>query len=136
MARERLEVFAMQKGWYRSSGRYLERRRWTTEDAQAALADLDASGLELAAFAREAGLEPQRLKRWRRALEGFATDAVFEEVVGEPSAMAMRIGVTTDGARGWFEVVLASGRVVRVPASFDAAALGRLLAVVEGGGQC
>jgi hypothetical protein len=31
---------------------------------------------------------------------------------------------------------LASGRVVRVPESFDAAALGRLLAVVEGGGQC
>ncbi len=126
----------MQRVWSRGSGRYLERRRWTADDAQAALADLDTSGLELAAFARASGLEPQRLKRWRRALVGSAKDAVFEEVVRGPSARAMSIDVTMGGARGWFEVVLVSGRVVRVPESFDADALERLLAVVEGGAVC
>ena len=37
---------------------------------------------------------------------------------------------------GRFEIVLASGRIVRVPESFDAGALRRLLAVVEEGRAC
>jgi hypothetical protein len=50
-------------------------------------------------------------------------------VVGARSA-----SVPADAA--YFEIVLRSGTVVRVPASFDAEALARLLAVVERSGAC
>jgi hypothetical protein len=46
------------------------------------------------------------------------------------------VAVTAGVERSWFEVVLQSGRIVRVPESFDAGALGRLLAVVEEGAVC
>jgi hypothetical protein len=124
----------MQKGRSRRSSLYLTHRRWTADDARAALADLDASGLDLGTFALDAGLDPQRLKRWRRTLLAAESEAVFEEVVAPPGAPPATVEV--GGARGWFEVVLASGRVVRVPESFDAGALGRLLIVVDGGTAC
>jgi len=118
----------------RNSARYLKRRRWTADDAQAALADLEASGLTLSAFAQGLGLEPQRLMRWRRVLTP-TEDVVFEEVGRQVPGGAMR-GDVAGVAHGCLEVVLASGRVVRVPESFDAEALARLLAVVEEVGAC
>lgn len=42
--------------------------RWTPAHAAAVLRDLDASGLTLAAFARQRDLCPQRLSRWRDKL--------------------------------------------------------------------
>ena len=111
----------------RNSSAYLARRRWTAEEAGQALAALDGSGLPLLEFAQREGVQPQRLLRWRRRLAA-PTSAVFEEVVpvrvaeGEADARA---------SAGCFEVVLSSGRVVRVPASFESDALRRLLAVVE-----
>src|SRR5262245_5869819 len=120
----------MQQGRSRRSSPYLACRRWTADDARAALADLEASGMHLRAFARDAGLDPQRLKRWKRSLARPTSEMVFEEVVrapGPPPTVEIAGGI----ARGWFELVLASGRVVRIPESFDAGALGRLLAVVD-----
>jgi transposase-like protein len=126
----------MQKGRSRRSSSYLTRRRWTTDDARTALADLDASGLGLEAFALDAGLDPQRLRRWRRTLAALPSDVVFEEVATASAAPLRSVAVTAGSERGWFEVVLRSGRVVRVPESFDASALGRLLTVVEEGAAC
>jgi hypothetical protein len=39
------------------------------------------------------------------------------------------------GSSEGFEVVLVSGMLVRVPATFDGAALGRLLAVLQSAGE-
>jgi Transposase len=127
MARVQVEVFAMQRGGVRGSSPFTRRRRWRAEDAEAVLAKLDASGVDLVVFARQAGIDPARLKRWRRALSP-STAPTFEEVVRVPEASVP--------ATRWFEVVLTSGRVVRVPESFDAGVLGKLLAVVEGGAAC
>lgn len=117
----------MQQGRSRGSSPFTRRRRWRAEEAREVLAELDASGLELVAFAQRAGIDPARLKRWRRALAS-SQEAMFEEVVRVSEAPPLVVGV----AAGWFEIVLTSGRVVRVPESFDASALGRLLLVVEG----
>jgi transposase-like protein len=113
----------------------MDRRRWTADDARAALADQEASGLALSAFALEMGLEPQRLLHWRRVLAP-TKDAAFEEVVRRPTVRGTRGDVVAGVAQGCCEVVLASGRVVRVPESFNAEALARLLAVVEEVGVC
>jgi hypothetical protein len=96
---------------------------------------MEASGLDLSAFARDAGLDPQRLKRWKRALGAPTSETVFEEMVRAP-APPPTAEITAGIVGGWFELVLASGRVVRIPESFDAGALGRLLAVVDAVGPC
>ncbi len=123
----------MPKNGSRRSSPYSSRRRWKPADAEAVLAALDASGLTLSAFAVREGLDPQRLTRWRRQLESSASRKapVFEEVF-HPKILALRsdeaLAVTEHGR---FEIVLSSGRVVRVPASFDGSVLRRLLEIVE-----
>jgi transposase-like protein len=83
-----------------------------------------ASGLSVRAFCDRHGLDESRFYAWRRLLQqrdGEATSFVPVLVVpDEPPA-------TT----GSLEVVLASGRSIRVAAGFDAATLQRLLAVLE-----
>ena len=109
------------------SSAYQSCRRWTPEEAGRALAALKRSGLELTAFALREGLDPQRLSRWRRRLA--ASPPVFEEVVA--SEVIAGEAATSSEEREPFEVVLVSGRVVRVPELFDTGALRRLLAVVD-----
>jgi len=114
------------------SSTYLNRRRWTVEEAKQALTALDQSGLSPGAFAAREGLSPQRLWRWRRQI-GTSAPAAFEEIVGHDAASMLRgeakAGAPVGAERS--EIVLASGRVVRVPPSFDATALRQLLAIVD-----
>jgi transposase-like protein len=120
----------MQKPRARSSPTYLAHRRWTADDARAALAAMARSGLGLSAFAIEAGLDPQRLTRWRRQLAA-PSPPTFEEVMSVVSPEILETDAVAQGSDERFEIVLPSGRVVRVPASFEAGALRRLLAVVD-----
>jgi transposase-like protein len=108
------------------SSAYQSCRRWTSEEAGQALAALERSGLALTAFAIREGLDPQRLSRWRRRLA--ASSPLFEEIVAS-EVIASEAAISKD--REPFEIVLVSGRVVRVPESFDTGALRRLLAVVD-----
>jgi transposase len=104
----------------------VERVRWTERDARNALAALRRSGKSVSVFAAERGLDPQRLYLWRRRL-GKAEATTFQELtVRSPP----RISVVDGDAP--FEIALPSGVVVRVPASFNAAALERLLEVLQG----
>ncbi|MBK6517314.1 MAG: transposase [Polyangiaceae bacterium] len=89
-------------------------RRWTREEARAALSELKSSGLTLAAFARSAGIHPQRLHTWRQRLgeDRVAAAPVFVEVhrrALEP-----------------IEVVLRSGVVLRVSETVDVRVLRRI----------
>ena len=52
-----------------------EDRRWTEEDARRILAEWEASGQTLSAFARTAGLVPQRLSWWRKRLADRTPEA-------------------------------------------------------------
>lgn len=120
----------MQHRRARSSSPYLAHRRWTAEDARRALDDLEQSGLELRAFAIREGLDPQRLARWRRRLAG-QTGPAFQEIVVREPATVVEMDVARSALGQHFEIVLTSGRAVRVPASFDAGALRQLLEIVE-----
>lgn len=109
------------------------RRRWTAEDAREVLAEADASGQTMRGFAAEHGLDEHRLSRWRRRLAGSVVTErpEFEEVVSSHVEVAQR---NDSGDR--FEIVLRSGRMVRVGESFDAEALRRLLSVVDEWQRC
>ena len=104
-----------------------DRPRWTEQDARNALAALQRSGKPVSVFASEHGLDPQRLYCWRRRL-GKAEPTRFQELVVRS---APAISITDSDAP--FELVLASGVIVRVPTSFNAAALERLLEVLRTG---
>jgi transposase-like protein len=122
----------MPKTESQSSSTYLKRRRWTAEEAKQALTALDQSGLSPGAFAAREGLSPQRLWRWRRQL-GTPAAATFEEIVRRDAGSILEGEATAPAPLGAdrFEIVLVSGRVVRVPALFDATALRQLLAIVD-----
>lgn len=112
-----------------NTARWSRARRWTRDDATAALAALEESGEAVATFAGRHGVDAQRFYGWRRRLGPAIAEAppAFVEVVGRP--------VAGGGQRG-FDVVLPTGVIVRVPPGFDDDALRRLLAVVTGGPPC
>ena len=101
------------------------RPRWTEQEARNALAALQRSGKPVSVFAAEQGLDPQRLYSWRRRL-GKAEPTTFQEVIVRPSSRISIAGGDTP-----FEIALPSGVVIRVPTSFNAAALERLLEVLQ-----
>lgn len=105
---------------------YLTRPRWTTHDARAALSALNASKLSVAAFATREGLDPQRLYCWRRRLSA-------ENVAAEPAPEFVEL---RPRERERVEVVLCSGRVLRMAEDISAAALERLVAVLERASPC
>jgi transposase-like protein len=88
---------------------------------------LERSGKSVARFATEHGVDPQRVYYWRRRVaEGDGT--TFREVIVRPSRLQQETAA--------FEIALASGEVVRVPASFDSDALARLLDVLARARAC
>lgn len=104
--------------------------RWTEREAREVIAALEGSGKSVRAFAAEHGLDPQRVYAWRRRLGG-AEPTTFREVIVQPHAP-----LTVRSEQASFEIALASGDVVRVPPSFDAATLGRLLEVLVQARAC
>jgi transposase-like protein len=107
------------------------RPRWTEQEARAALVALERSRKPVSVFAAEHGFDPQRLYSWRRRL-GKAEPTTFRELTVRPSAAAS----LSPSAGAAFEIVLGSGVVVRVPGSFDAAGLERLLEVLARAHAC
>lgn len=129
----------MAKSRRRSPRKAKRRTRWTPEGARLVLAEFAGSGMSVGAFAAARGLHPQRLYRWRQRLGPTAPTVTpartFAEVrVGGGVSRGDREG-GLDGEH--FEVVLRSGRMVRMGASFDANALRRLVRILdEEDGSC
>jgi transposase-like protein len=110
-------------GHRRAAGhaRFGESRRWNEAIARQALDALKSSGLTLAEFARRESVDVQRLRRWRDRMTpreaGVEVPTFVEVKVAPPATMV--------------EIVLLSGRLVRVPAAVDVNALRRLVAMLE-----
>lgn len=108
------------------------RRRWRIADARSVLAALSASGLSLPEFANREELEPQRLRRWQRRLAREVRPA-RRTVSTPPALIELRPTPSPSPRRSEpIEIVLASGVVVRVAETIDAAALARLVTALRG----
>jgi transposase-like protein len=105
---------------------YSLRRRWTVADARAALAALNESRLTASAFAQQAGLDPERVRRWRRRLAAEAQRRGTASVDAPAEVIELRPRQAEP-----VEVVLRSGRVLRVPETIDVSVLARLVATLE-----
>ena len=108
----------------RPQGSPFDRPRWTEQHAREVLDALVRSGKSVATFAADHGLDPQRIYSWRRRLGGAEPTRFQELIVHSPASFSVASGASS------FEIALATGEVVRVPSSFDAAALARLLDVL------
>ena len=92
------------------------------------------SGLTQAEFCRREGVAAYSYSWWKRELVKRDTTAPN---VGEGESQLSLVPVTLKqasaplGAFAAFEVVLTNGRMLRVPTSFDATALKRLVSVLE-----
>ena len=93
------------------------------------------SGLSADAFAAREGLKAKQLYWWRWKLRSSASE------VSRPLSAPRRVEflpvrvvdstTAPAGASSPIEIALANGRVVRVAAGFDAATLGRVLAIAS-----
>ena len=96
-------------------------RNPTRSELPSLLAELDQSGLGIAAFARARGLKAQNLYlAKRRAREATVSAPIFDQV---------RVS-NFDANSGAYKVELSSGYKVTVPANFESSALRKLLEVL------
>jgi transposase-like protein len=102
--------------------------RWTPEEARAVLAALDASGLDVAAFARRHEVQAQRLYSWRRKLETTlatcsSTRPTFVEIAPRHTP-----GIATATR---YELCLASGGTLRIEGEPSPGTVRTLLTVLR-----
>ena len=117
------------------------RRRWSREDKARIIEETLAPGAKVSEVARRHGISASLVFTWRRQSRAnhvpaavaprFAavriSGAPTEAAVSTPSEQPRAAG----GRSGVIEISLGGGRRVRVDASVDAAALARVLDVLE-----
>lgn len=104
---------------------------WRETDARLVLAAWMDSGQSMSAFARHFGLCAQRLRRWRRRLDGGGDGLDFHPVrLVERGLPLIEIAdAAPPGAA--LELLLPQGRRISVGPGFDEETLVRLVRVVE-----
>ena len=117
------------------------RRRWSSEEKARIIEETLAPGAKVSEVARRHGISASLVFTWRRQSRAnhvpaavaprFAavriSEAPTEAAVSTPSEQPRAAG----GRNGVIEISLGGGRRVRVDASVDAAALARVLDVLE-----
>jgi transposase len=117
------------------------RRRWSDEEKQSIVAEAERPGVNISAVARRHGVKPSLLFRWRRlareapscpttpafvpvtlALPAVASETSAPETRPEPKQMPHDDRI---------EIELGNGRLVRVGAAVDTAALQRIVDILE-----
>lgn len=106
----------------------LEKPYWRADDAQEVLTLWRRSGTSLAGFAREYGLCPNRLARWRDRLQSEPPVPRFHPVRLVEAAGTRPL---SDRTGGEIEIVLGGARRVVVRPGFDPAVLAEVVRVLE-----
>ena len=86
------------------------------------------SGLTAAQFGAESNVNPRTLTYWKWVL---SKEARGEKTAAPALSSPAFVEVRTAPSRAAFEVALANGRRLQIPAAFDAGTLERLLAILE-----
>jgi transposase len=113
------------------------RRRWSSEEKQAIVAESVAPRASPTVIARKYGLNTGQLYTWRRQVlrrVPAVTPAGFArvDVVEEPARLAASTTTSDAAQAGLIEVILPGGTSVRVDACVDERALRRVLAALRG----
>jgi transposase len=111
-------------------------RRWSWSDKRQIVDETLMAGTSTSAVARRYGLHPSQVFAWRKAVrEADITDAAFGSFDNAftPVLVTSGSGMASSGATGCgrMEIVLISGRRIVVDTTVDAAALGRIIIVLE-----
>lgn len=102
--------------------------RATRAEWEQRIARWERSGLSKEDFGQREGLAPEKLNWWRWELRRkSATKAIARRPAFVEVNAIEQLGPSGERV----EVVLGNGRIVRVPATFDDAVLGRVLAIAE-----
>jgi transposase len=111
------------------------RRRWSGTDKQQIVEETLMPGSSISAVARRYGLHPSQVFAWRKAVRegdieeaGCGFDGAFAPVLVTSGSCMPRSAAL---ACGRMEIVLVSGRRLVVDASVDAAALERVVGILE-----
>jgi len=113
------------------------RRRWSWTDKQQIVEETLMPGASISAVARRYGLHPSQVFAWRKAArEGEIAErpgrgsfaCAFAPVVVSSEACLLPSGAITHGR---IEIVLVNGRRIVVDAGVEAAALDRVVTVLE-----
>lgn len=117
------------------------RRRWSDEDKRRIVRETLAPDASVNAVAKRHGLYPSQIFSWRRALrenavETEASGHFASVVIGAPAAELARLPAAPPEEKqriegGRIEIVLGRGRRIVVGSDVDAAALRRVLDVLE-----
>ena len=112
------------------------RRRWSWSDKQQIVDETLMPGASISAVARRYGLHPSQVFAWRKAVreEGLAAAGSVSADYGfMPVVVAGGSPLPPTGALacGRMEIVLIGGRRIVVDAGVDAAALARVVNVLE-----
>jgi transposase len=120
------------------------RRRWSSDEKTRLVEETLVPGAKVSEVARRNGISASLLFTWRRQSRAMeAPTAVVPrftavqiagpvaEPARPPSDEAPQSRSATSGRSGLIEISLGGGKRVRVDASFDAAALARVLDVLE-----
>ena len=110
-----------------------KRRHYSEAFKRQVLSEASAAGVSVSSVARRHGLNANLIFNWRRRFGAALAASFVPAVVVTDALPADRPGHDRQSAGGRMEVVCSGGRRIVLEADFDAAALGRLLAVVDGG---
>ena len=103
------------------------RRRWSSAEKERLVAASLEPGAVVSALAREAGLHPSQLYKWRRQLcarQGTASGFAPVQIIGEPAARGLPAPVSV------IEIELADGTRLRITGAVDAATVSAAVAAL------
>jgi transposase len=122
------------------------RRRWSSDEKMRLVEETLVPGAKVSEVARRNGVSASLLFTWRRQARAIEVPAAVVPrfaavqiagpdpvavIVKPPSDEPPQSRAATAGRSGLIEISLGGGKRVRVDASFDAAALARVLDVLE-----
>jgi transposase len=111
------------------------RRKWSRAEKEAMVAETKIAGASVSSVARKHGVAASLLFRWRRE---FGSGGKMVKPVPEPRFVPIALPAPSTGYApatvtngGLIEIELVGGQRLRVDASVDAAALKRVIAVLD-----
>jgi transposase len=117
------------------------RRSWSLEQKLAIVAEVDVAGASVSQVARRHGVHASLLFRWRRKLKakpeapaGEVENGALPEAASDQRFMPVRLQppeAPAPAKPGVIEILIEGGRLVRVGADVDTAALVRIVKALE-----